>query len=341
MRHLHWPRSEVRGPNPETRCIAMAEWTDTELLELYERVLLIRLFEERVAKDFRDGKIPGITHLYLGQEAVAAGVSHALRPSDMIISNHRGHGHMLAKGAPPNEMMAEIWGRATGLCGGKGGSMHLSHPVSGCIGTNGIVGGGMPMSAGVGLAMKQRGLGEVAVVYVGDGTISTGAFHEGAVLISLESLPVLIVAENNRYSETTGTRYHLRGESILTRLGGYGFSSAHVDGMDAIAVADAAAKLLNGVRQGRGPAVLEADTYRYHGHYEGEFASYRQPEEIEEAKRRDPVAGLRQFLRQRGLTDSQLSASEAAIRERVEDAASFAAGSPFPDEGELLQGVTV
>lgn len=312
----------------------------TRLSALYHSMQRLRRFEERVSSDFRDGRIPGIVHLGLGQEAIAAAVAANLREDDYVVSNHRGHGHLLAKGAPADLMMAEIWGKASGLGRGKGGSMHLAHVASGAMGANGIVGGGLPYAAGLGMAIRARGTEQVVAAYFGDGTISTGAFHEGTVLTSVLSLPVLLVAENNGYSETTGADFHLCGQSMVERLSGYGLRASQVDGMDAAAIDAAVAELVAYIRTERRPALIEAATYRYHGHYEGEFAKYRTREEI--AARRagdDPIDRARTQLLAAGVAAAELDAIDRAVDAEIDAAAEFAAASPLPEPETTLEGV--
>jgi TPP-dependent pyruvate/acetoin dehydrogenase alpha subunit len=313
---------------------------ESKLLRLYELMLRVRWFEERVAADFRDGRIPGIAHLSIGQEAVAAGVSANLRPDDYVATTHRGHGHLLAKGAPADALMAEIWGRATGVCGGKGGSMHIAHVASGGLGANSIVGAGQPFAAGVAMAIRQRGQDRLVASYFGDGAITSGAFHEGLTMARVFSLPLLYVAENNGYSETTGARFHLGTATIGERLAGYGMRSEEVDGMDAVAVSEAAADLCAYIRAEQAPALLECRTYRYHGHFEGDPMLYRTDAELAQWRERDPIPRLRQQLDAAGL-GADADTMERAVAAEMDAAAAFAAQSPFPDPAQTLEGVLV
>lgn len=309
------------------------------LLRLYESMRLIRSFEERVSVDFRDGRIPGIVHLSIGQEAVAAAVSINLRDDDYILTTHRGHGHVLAKSDRPEELMAEIWGKSTGVCRGKGGSMHIAHVASGALGANSIVGAGQPFAAGVALAIRQRGTDQVVVSYLGDGAITTGGFHEGAEMASIFSLPILYVGENNLYSETTGVRFHLGGQSMLDRVSGYGFRVGHCDGMDAEAVDEAAAELVAWVRTNQRPAFLECQTYRYHGHFEGDPQRYRTSEEVTHWRERDPLTRAERRLQEQGVDSTDLRAIDSRANQRVAAAAEFAMTSPFPQPAQTLEGV--
>lgn len=310
-----------------------------QLVGLLRQVARLRAFEERVARDFREGMIPGIVHLGLGQEAVAAGVSMALTGDDQVVSNHRGHCHVLAKGAPMDRLMAEIWGRVDGVCGGLGGSMHLADVASGNLGANGIVGAGLPIAVGAALGLQILGSDAIAVAYFGDGAISTGAFHEGAVIASLDGLPLLLVAENNGYSETTGADYHLKGQTVAARLAGYGFPTVHVDGMDALAVYEAASGCVDRVRRTRSPMLLEARTYRFHGHYEGEFAEYRTADEIEQARRRDPVSVMSQRCIDAGVPAETVERTVQEATAEADRAADFAAASPEPVPHQIAEGV--
>ena len=311
------------------------------LLQLYESMLRIRRFEERVAQDFRDGKIPGIVHLSIGQEAVAAGITANLRPGDYVVSTHRAHGHILVKGAPANQLMAEIWGRATGVCKGKGGSMHIAHIASGGLGANSIVGAGQPFAAGVGMAIKYRGGDQIVVSYFGDGSVTSGGFHEGAIMAATFSLPILYVGENNGYSETTGARFHLRGGSIVNALAGYGFRSESVDGMDVQAVYESAGELVQWISEQGRPAVLECETYRYHGHFEGDPMAYRAADEVARWRERDPIelAGTR--LRTAGVDEGEIRALESRVEAEIAEAVAFAEASPSPQPEQTLEGVYV
>jgi TPP-dependent pyruvate/acetoin dehydrogenase alpha subunit len=310
------------------------------LLQLYELSARVRVFEERVAADFRSGKIPGIVHLSIGQEAVAAGVSVHLRESDYVVTTHRGHGHLLAKGAPANELMAEIWGKSTGLCRGKGGSQHIADASVGGFAT-GIVGQGQPLAAGLALALRERGSDGIVVSYFGDGAVTSGGLHEGAVIASVLALPVLFVAENNGYSETTHTTFHLAGRPIAERLSGYGFASEEVDGMDAEAVDAAAGRLIAGLRAGGGPALLECMTYRYHGHFEGDPMTYRTDDELRSWRERDPISRLRSRLLEAGVGEERVAELDTAVAREMDDAAAFADASPLPAPAEALEGVYV
>ncbi len=316
---------------------------DTErLLGLYETMLRIRRFEERICSDFRDGRISGAIHLSIGQEAVATGVSANLRSDDYIFSTHRGHAHVVAKGAPVNGVMAEIWGKATGVCKGKGGSMHVLHRPSGVLGANGIVGGGAPIAAGAGMAIRHHKTDQVVVGYFGEGSVPNGAFHEGLTMACVFSLAMLFVGENNGYAETTSARFTLCGGTIVDRLAGYAqMRLERVDGMDAEAVDQAAKELVSWIRENQRPAALECETYRYRGHFEGDPVLYRTEEDVARWKERDPIVRAERRLREGGVDDETLERIGAQIAREIEEAAVFAAESPFPDPSETLVGVYV
>ena len=309
------------------------------LTQLYETMLRIRLFEERVAQDFRDGRLPGIVHLSIGQEAVAAGVAVNLRADDYVFSTHRAHGHFLAKGAPIREMMAEIWGRKTGLCGGKGGSMHLADVANGILGANAIVGGGQPLAAGAAMAIRYRKTDQIVATYFGDGAVTSGGFHEGAVMAATFSLPILYVGENNGYSETAGASFHLRGGTIVDALRGYGFESRSVDGMDAEAISEAARELTELIRRDQRPALLECLTYRYHGHFEGDPMSYRTEAEVATWRARDPISLAHARLLERGTSADELERIRLRVDAEVDAAAAYAAESSWPNPSATLEGV--
>ena len=311
---------------------------EPRLLRLYELAVRIRMFEEQIARDYRDGKIPGVVHLSIGQEAVAAGVSANLTQTDVVLTTHRGHGHLLAKGAPAPQLMAEIWGRVDGLCKGKGGSQHIADDATRGYST-GIVGQGQPLAAGLAMAIRHQGKDALVVSYLGDGAVFAGGFHEGLVMSTAYSLPVLYVVENNLYSETTRTSVHLSGRSITQWVAGYDLRAAAVDGMDTEAVDAAAKELTAWVRDNSRPALLECETYRYHGHFEGDPMAYRSREEEARWQERDPVDRLRRRLDELGMDPGRLSEIDDAATTEMQAAAEFAAASPWPNAADLLEGV--
>jgi TPP-dependent pyruvate/acetoin dehydrogenase alpha subunit len=313
-----------------------------ELLHLYQVMLTIRRFEERVVIDYRSGAIPGIVHSYIGQEAVATGVCTNLRLDDRIISNHRGHGHCIAKGADLDRMMAEIYGRKTGYCKGKGGSMHIADFGIGMLGANGIVAAGLPIAAGAALAAQLEGGDRVVVLFFGDGATNEGEFHEVLNLASIWKLPLIFACENNLYSVNTPVHYATGLEHVSERAtGGYGIPSAIVDGNDVVAVHEATKKTVAEVRAGGGPVFMEFMTYRWRGHFEAPgLPDLRPVEEIETWKEKCPIAGLERILLENGMASRQkLEEINARVMQKIESAVSYALASPFPAPEDALDDV--
>jgi len=313
-----------------------------ELVRLYRVMLTIRRFEERVVIDYQSGAIPGIVHSYIGQEAVATGVCTNLRLDDRIISNHRGHGHCIAKGADLNRMMAEIYGRKTGYCKGKGGSMHIADFSIGMLGANGIVAGGLPIAAGAALAAQLEGGDRVVVLFFGDGATNEGEFHEVLNLASIWKLPLIFACENNFYSVNTPVQYATGLEHVSERAtGGYGIPGVIVDGNDVVAVYEATRKAVAGVRAGGGPVFMEFMTYRWRGHFEAPgMPDLRPPDEIEAWKEKCPVAGFERILLENGIVSRQtLEEINAQVVKQIESAVSYALASPFPAPEDALEGV--
>jgi 2-oxoisovalerate dehydrogenase E1 component len=305
--------------------------TDDQLLDAYHRMALIREFETKVSALYRDTEIPGFVHLSIGQEATAVGACWPLRSDDVITSNHRGHGHTLAKGLDPESMMAELFGRATGSNRGLGGSMHIADPDRGIFGANGIVAAGVPIAAGAALAGRLRATDRVAVSFFGDGAVAQGAFHEAANLASLWKLPVVFFCENNGYAEFSPASDQHPVE-LEARAAGYGLEYVYVDGNDIETVATAMADVVERIRGGAGPVFVEARTYRWHGHYEGDPERYRSKDERSEWQtERDPLALARTKLVERGIADAALEAIETGIRERIEAAVLAARNAPLPE----------
>src|SRR5262249_45566577 len=263
-----------------------APFAPNDLLELHRRMLAIRGFEERVAILYRDGEIPGFVHLSIGQEAAAVGACWPLRPDDVITSTHRGHGHCLAKGLDPLGMFAELMAKDAGTNRGRGGSMHIADPVLGIFGANGIVGAGMPIAAGAATAAQLRHDGTVAVAFFGDGAVAHGSFHEAINLAAVWRLPVVFFCENNGYAEFSPADTQ-HAASLEQRAAGYGVAFAAVDGNDVVATAAVMTDAVDAARAGQ-PVVVEATTYRHHGHYEGDPERYRSPDELREWEARDP-----------------------------------------------------
>ncbi|HWI73708.1 MAG TPA: thiamine pyrophosphate-dependent dehydrogenase E1 component subunit alpha [Baekduia sp.] len=313
------------------------------LTELYRSMALVRAFETRVASLYRDGDIPGFVHTSLGQEAVAVGVCSALGEDDYLTTTHRGHGHVLAKGADVRGMMAELFGRADGLCRGKGGSMHVADPSVGILGANAIVGAGIPLATGAGLSSKLLGQERVAVAFFGEGAVNQGMFHEAVNLAAIWDLPVIFICENNRYAEFTDSSTMARVTSVVDRAtGGYGIWAQAVDGNDVEAVHAVSREAAERCRAGEGPALVEAATYRWHGHYEGDGQPYKPEDEAEAWKARDPLLLAEQALVERAAaTAEELSEVRRLAAEQVDDAIAFARAGSAPDEQEAYQHVFV
>jgi pyruvate dehydrogenase E1 component alpha subunit len=312
----------------------------TELaLALYERMIRIRAFEQKVQQLFKLGKLPGFVHLYVGQEAVAVGACSVLRDGDRITSTHRGHGHLIAKGADVERMMAELFGRRSGYCKGKGGSMHIFDFGLGILGANGIVGGGIPIATGAALADRVLGRDNVTIAFFGDGAANQGVLHEALNLSAVWSLPVVYLCENNQYTEWMRTEDITAGR-IADRAHAFGLPGVQVDGNDVFAVREAVSAAVERARRGDGPSLIEAVTYRHLAHNEGEevFSGvYRPPDEVDSWKARDPVVALRQQLED--LLDvpaAELDGLEERQREHIELAVKIAEASPFPSPEEAL-----
>jgi TPP-dependent pyruvate/acetoin dehydrogenase alpha subunit len=312
--------------------------TDTLLADL-RAMARIRAFEERVSRYFREGQIPGFVHVSIGQEAIAAGVCGVLTADDKLTTTHRGHGHCLAKGADPGAMMAELFGRATGTCRGRGGSMHIADPSIGILGANGIVAAGLPLAVGAGLAAQRLGTGAVAVAFAGEGTVHSGAFHEAVTLAVLWRAPVIFVIENNRFAEFTDSDAMWRGAPLVERAEAYGLTSAQrIDGNDVTAVRAAAGAATAACRAGDGPVLIEAMTYRIHGHYEGDAVAYRDPDEFAAAQERDPIARAVALLEadDRG-AEAQTALDDAAAE--MDAAVATGLDAPYPDPATVLEDV--
>ena len=310
-----------------------------QLVQMLRLMVRIRRFEDKVAWLFKRGKLPGFVHLYIGEEAVAVGACSALREGDRITSTHRGHGHLIAKGADVSRMMAELLGKRDGYCRGKGGSMHIVDFSLGIMGTNGIVGGGIPIAVGSAWGDRQLGSDRVTVTFFGDGASNQGVFFEAMNLAAIWKLPLIFLCENNQYTEWTATTKLTAGR-IADRSGPFGIPSEQIDGNDVLAVNAATARAVERARAGGGPTLIEALTYRWHGHNEGEEAfsgKYRPDEEIALWKSRDPIVRFRRDLADRGFLD-QAAADQIEHEEvqRVEESLSFAEASPFPDPEEAL-----
>jgi 2-oxoisovalerate dehydrogenase E1 component len=304
-----------------------------ESLALYRKMLIIRRTEEQLAKSHQAGMIPGACHTYVGEEAVASGVCAHLRDDDAVFSTHRGHGHALAKGVPPRELIAELYGRATGVSRGRGGSMHLFSPERGMMGTSGIVGPCILQATGAGYSFKLRKTDNVGVAFFGDGAFNNGALHEGVNLAAIWDLPVIFVNENNMYATEVPFAYATRNVDTAERVATYGIPTCAVDGNDVVAVYEAAGEAIARARAGGGPTFIECKTYRTRAHAEGmRDAGYRTPEEVDSWKGRDPILSLRERSIKANLAaEEDFIRIDDEIREMVAEAAEFARNSPYPD----------
>jgi acetoin:2,6-dichlorophenolindophenol oxidoreductase subunit alpha len=311
--------------------------TTERLKDFLREMLLIRRFEEQVEERFRAGELPGFLHVAIGQEAVAVGVCRALEDGDVIASTHRAHGHTIAKGTPPNEVMAELYGKVEGCSHGYGGSMHLYDIERGNLGANAVVGGGLPGIVGSALAFKMRGEPRVAVAFFGDGATNIGTFHESLNLAQLWTVPALFVCENNRYAESTPAKQHLPIEDMTKRAEAYDMTAMTVDGQDVEAVYDTAKKALKHARDGKGPVFLVADCVRLSGHYVGDPQVYRPKEEIRELRQtRDPIELLRQRLE---LSEDEWEEMDREATRIAEESVEFAKKGTDPKPEDALKNV--
>ena len=311
------------------------------LLDMYRTMQTIRQFESRVKEIFQEGKIPGFVHVSIGEEASATGVAAALTDTDYITSTHRGHGHLIAKGGDVKPMMAELFGKKTGYCKGKGGSMHIANFELGILGANGIVGAGLPIATGAGLAAKVRGSGEVAACFFGDGASNEGTFHESLNIASAWKLPVVYVCENNLYGEFTAGRDVTSVKDIADRARGHDMPGVVVNGNDVVEVYEATREAVDRARKGEGPTLLECKTYRWEGHVVGEEAflgkrSYRPADEIEAWKKRCPLMSFEQRFVPGSFGAEELEAVRMEVGRRIDEAVQFAMDSPLPAPEEAL-----
>ena len=310
---------------------------NAELREFFQEMLLIRRFEEKVEERFRAGELPGFLHVAIGQEAVAVGVCRALEEGDVIASTHRAHGHTLAKGTHPNELMAELYGKVEGCSHGYGGSMHLYDVERGNLGANAVVGGGLPAITGAALSFKLRHEPRVAVAFFGDGATNIGTFHESLNLAQLWTVPAVFVCENNHWAESTPARQHMPIEDMSKRAVAYGMRAIKVDGQDVEAVYAAAHESLEHARDGNGPVFLDVETYRLTGHYIGDPQVYRPKEELKELREtQDPIKKLRERL---GLSDEEVGEIDREVTELVEASVEFAKNGTDPKPEDALKNV--
>jgi TPP-dependent pyruvate/acetoin dehydrogenase alpha subunit len=314
--------------------------TEQAMLEMFRKMVLIRRFEDHLHQLFLQGKVPGTLHQYQGQEAVAVGVCSALRNDDAIFSTHRPVGHFLAKGCSPAKIAAELWGKADGCAGGKGGQMHLADMSVNAPPSNAIVGANVPIATGAAIGFKLRGLDRVAVSFFGDGAANIGAAHEGFNLAAVKEAPVVFVCENNLYGASTHQSKAMRIPDIAKRADAYGMPGAIVDGMDVVAVHQAAAEAVGRAREGKGPTFIECKTYRYTGHSRGDPCGYRDKEEVAYWKSRDPIPRMRTLLaEQHAKSEVELDDIERRCQTEVEDAVRFAQSSPDPSPQSVYEHV--
>jgi 2-oxoisovalerate dehydrogenase E1 component len=313
-----------------------------KLIDMYRVMCRIRTFEERLAKEYAAGKVAGACHLSSGQEAVATGACASLRADDYMTSTHRGHGHLIAKGARTDRMMAELYGKKTGYCKAKGGSMHIADLDIGVLGACGIVGSGIPIAGGAALSAKMKGTDKVALCFLGDGAANTSRFHEGVNLASILKLPVVYVIENNQYAESTSISYAMNIPNASDRASAYGIPGTTVDGNDVVAVYEAVSQAVARARTGEGPTLIECKTCRWYGHYQGDSQAYRTKEEIDECRKRDPIKRFRhELVKMAVLTEQQADKIHQEMDREIDDAVRFAEESPLPAPEEALEDVFV
>lgn len=314
--------------------------TQEKMIEMLATMVKIREFETKVQEFFAAGKIPGFVHLYIGEEAVATGTCAALKVDDYITSTHRGHGHLIAKGGDLKLMMAELFGKRTGYCKGKGGSMHIADVGLGILGANGIVGGGGPIANGAALAAKYKGLDTVAACFFGDGASNQGTTQEALNLASAWRLPVIFVNENNGYGISCPTCKSMAVTDIADRAAAYDIPGVVVDGNDVLAVYEAVAEAVKRARAGEGPSLVECKTYRWRGHFEGDVCVYRDENEVEDWRKKDPIKRFQEkLLGEDILTQQQVDQLWQKVGKELEEAVQFAEESPLPDPVEVFEDV--
>lgn len=319
------------------------DYSKEQLTGFYETMFKMRRFEEETFEFYKKGMMAGLAHLYLGEEAVATGVCAALNEDDYIGSTHRGHGHLVARGADTDRMMAEILGKETGYSNGKGGSMHIMAMDKGILGANGIVGGEIPIATGAAYTIKYKGTDQVAVSFMGDSATNEGTFHESINMAAAWDLPCVYIIENNLYGISVDIRDVTNTPDLAVRAKGYNIPGVVVDGMDVIAVYEAAQEAIERAREGKGPTIIECKTYRWQGHHVGDPATYRKRRsetEKEDWMARCPVTALRNALIESGkATEAEVDAIEARVEEEIQAAVKFAADSPYPDAAEAFTDV--
>lgn len=312
------------------------------LLNLYKTMVRTRNFELMAEKLFLEGELPGFIHLYIGEEAIATGVIANLKKDDFITSTHRGHGHMIAKGADINRMMAELYGRTTGYCKGKGGSMHIADFSIGVLGANGVVGGGLPIAVGAGLGIKIKKTNQVVVSFFGDGASNTGAFHESLNFASVYKLPVIFVVENNQFASTVRTKDTTSVENLSDRAVSYGIPGISIDGNDVITVYETAREIIKRAREGGGPSLLEAKTYRIKGHFVGDPELYRDKKEVEKFRLNGPIQKFeKKLVELKTLNDIEKKEIWEDSKKEIKEAVKFAKESPIPNGEDALTDLFV
>jgi len=338
-----WLCMQTRASSPTTAAKQSAPLLPEKKVALFEKMVLIRVFEERVAELFAQQLIPGFVHLSIGQEASTVGSCAALRSDDYIVSTHRGHAHILAKGADPKYMMAESLGKKTGYCKGKGGSMHIADFSKNILGANGVVGGGFPIIIGAGFSIKLRKTDQVGMVFFGDGASNRGTFHEACNMAAVFKLPIVFVCENNMYASTSPASKMVAGGTIAGRAHAYGIPGVITDGSNVLAVAEVVQEAVDRARNGDGPSIVETETYRYKGHFEGDKQKYRSQDEIQNYRlTRDPIDRFERILLEEGiLTTAAIKNIWAAAQARVDEAVRFGLESPLPEPEEALDDLFV
>lgn len=319
----------------------MEKYQESFLISLYETMYRIREFEEQVFELYKVGLMPGLAHLYIGEEAVATGACAALEDKDYITSTHRGHGHLIARGADTKKMMAEILGKKDGYCKGKAGSMHIVTLEKGILGANGIVGGGIPIAAGAAYASKIKDSKQVTVCFLGDSASNEGSFHESLNMASAWDLPVVFVIENNLYGISVALKRVTKVPDLAVRAQAYGINGVTVDGMDVLKVYEAVKDAVEHARAGNGPTIVECKTYRFKGHHVGDPGlEYRTREEEAEWKEKCPIVGFKQYLTTvQGMKEKKIQDIEAAVTQEIRGAVDFAKNSPYPDPSEAFEDV--
>lgn len=317
--------------------------TNKEKLSLYRKMLTVRAFEEKTGELHAQNLLPGNVHLSLGQEASSVGTCSVLKDDDYITSNHRGHGHLVAKGGDLSKMFAELMGKASGYCKGKGGSLHIADFSIGILGANGIVGGGFPIIAGAGISIKLRKTKQVGLVFFGDGAANRGTFHEALNMAAVYELPVIFLCENNLYAATSPASRFLAGGSVAARSAAYGIPGYVADGNDILDVRKTVAKAVKRARDGKGPSIVENQTYRYSGHFQGEPEKYRTQKEVEAHKNRsDPIHRFKAYLKKETiLTDALDKKMGEEVSHLIEEAVQYAVDAPFPKPEDALEDLYV